>query len=137
MQEEQAQTPATGAGAAAEGAPAAGSAGTKKHHGFTSKIGFVLAAAGSAVGLGNLWRFPYLAVKYGGGIFILCYIILAATVGITLLMLEIAIGRKTGKGVLGAFAALSKKFRWLGYLCLAVPHMLTPYYSGIGGWVVN
>ena len=111
--------------------------GVKKHHGFSGKIGFVLAAAGSAVGLGNLWRFPYLAAKYGGGIFILCYIILAATVGITLLMLEIAIGRKTGKGVLGAFAALNKKFKWLGFLCLVVPVIIVPYYCVIGGWVVK
>ncbi len=132
MQTEQTPVPAAGAETAAGSAPAA-----KKHHGFTGKIGFVLAAAGSAVGLGNLWRFPYLAAKYGGGIFILCYIILAATVGITLLMLEIAIGRKTGKGVLGAFASLNKKFKWLGFICLAVPIIIVPYYCVIGGWVVK
>lgn len=142
MQEEQTAVPAAGAETAAGSAPAqtaaAGSApAAKKHHGFTGKIGFVLAAAGSAVGLGNLWRFPYLAAKYGGGIFILCYIILAATVGITLLMLEIAIGRKTGKGVLGAFASLNKKFKWLGFICLAVPIIIVPYYCVIGGWVVK
>ena len=149
MQEE--QTVSVAESAAAEGAPegaqAAGeqasegaqTAGTqaKKHHGFSSKIGFVLAAAGSAVGLGNLWRFPYLAAKYGGGVFILCYIILAATVGITLLMLEIAIGRKTGKGIIGAFTQLNKKFRWVGFLCLAVPIIIVPYYCVIGGWVVK
>ena len=78
-----------------------------------------------------------MAAKYGGGIFILCYIILAATVGITLLMLEIAIGRKTGKGVLGAFASLNKKFKWLGFICLAVPIIIVPYYCVIGGWVVK
>ena len=90
MQEEQIVSVTESAAAAsapegvqAEGAQTAG-AQAKKHHGFSSKIGFVLAAAGSAVGLGNLWRFPYLAAKYGGGVFILCYIILAATVGITL-----------------------------------------------------
>ena len=148
MQTEQTPVPAAGAEQAAgspagtsAGTPAGTSAGTppaaKKHHGFTGKIGFVLAAAGSAVGLGNLWRFPYLAAKYGGGIFILCYIILAATVGITLLMLEIAIGRKTGKGVLGAFASLNKKFKWLGFICLAVPIIIVPYYCVIGGWVVK
>lgn len=139
MQTEQTPVPAAGAEQAA-GSPAGTSAGApaaKKHHGFTGKIGFVLAAAGSAVGLGNLWRFPYLAAKYGGGIFILCYIILAATVGITLLMLEIAIGRKTGKGVLGAFASLNKKFKWLGFICLAVPIIIVPYYCVIGGWVVK
>ena len=142
MQTEQTPVPAAGAETAAGSAPAqaaaaGGAPAAKKHHGFTSKIGFVLAAAGSAVGLGNLWRFPYLAAKYGGGIFILCYIILAATVGITLLMLEIAIGRKTGKGVLGAFASLNKKFKWLGFICLAVPIIIVPYYCVIGGWVVK
>ena len=109
----------------------------KKHTGFSSKIGFVLAAAGSAVGLGNLWRFPYLAAKYGGGIFLLCYIVLAVTFGFCLLVLEIAIGRKTGKGVIGAFASLNKKFKWFGFICLAVPIIIVPYYSVIGGWVVR
>ncbi len=107
------------------------------HKGFSSKIGFVLAAAGSAVGLGNLWRFPYLAAKYGGGVFLLCYILLAATFGICLLMLEIAIGRKTGKSAVGAFAALNKKFKWFGFLCIAVPVIIVPYYCVIGGWVVK
>ena len=83
----------------------------KKNAGFSSKLGFVLAAAGSAVGLGNLWRFPYLAAQYGGGMFLLCYILLAVTFGFCLLVLEIAIGRKTGKGVIGAFAELNKKFK--------------------------
>ncbi len=109
----------------------------KKHKGFSSKLGFVLAAAGSAVGLGNLWRFPYLAAKYGGGIFLLCYIALAVTVGFTLLVLEIAIGRKTGKSVIGAFTALNKKFKWFGFLCLIVPVIIVPYYSVIGGWVLR
>ncbi len=109
----------------------------KKHGGFSSKIGFVLAAAGSAVGLGNLWRFPYLAAKYGGGMFLLCYILLAVTFGFSLLILEIAIGRKTGKGVIGAFAALNKKFKWFGFVCIVVPIIIVPYYSVIGGWVVK
>ena len=109
----------------------------KKHKGFSSKLGFVLAAAGSAVGLGNLWRFPYLAAKYGGGIFLLCYIALAVTVGFTLLVIEIAIGRKTGKSVIGAFASLNKKFKWFGFVCLVVPVIIVPYYCVIGGWVVR
>ncbi len=121
--------------APAEGEAGAGTA--KKHGGFTGKLGFVLAAAGSAVGLGNLWRFPYLAAQYGGGMFLLCYIALAATFGFCLLILEIAIGRKTGKGILGAFAALNKKFKWLGFVCLIVPVIIVPYYSVIGGWVVK
>ena len=123
------QTGADGGAAAAEGHAA--------HKGFSSKIGFVLAAAGSAVGLGNLWRFPYLAAKYGGGIFLLCYIALAVTFGFCLLVLEIAIGRKTGKGTIGAFAALSKKFKWFGFLVIAVPIIIVPYYCVIGGWVVR
>ena len=108
-----------------------------KRHGFSSKLGFVLAAAGSAVGLGNLWRFPYLAAQYGGGMFLLCYIVLAVTFGFSLLILEIAIGRKTGKGVIGAFASLNKKFKWFGFVCLVVPIIIVPYYSVIGGWVVK
>lgn len=109
----------------------------KKHKGFTSKIGFVLAAAGSAVGLGNLWRFPYLAAKYGGGMFLLCYILLAVTIGFVLLVLEISIGRSTGKGVIGAFTALNKKFKWFGFFCVIVPVLIVPYYCVIGGWVVK
>ncbi len=105
--------------------------------GFSSKLGFVLAASGSAVGLGNLWRFPYLAAKYGGGIFILCYVLLAVFFGITLLSLEIGIGRKTGKSVIGAFTQLNKKFTWLGYFSVIVPLLIVPYYCVIGGWVLK
>ena len=108
-----------------------------KHKGFASKLGFVLAAAGSAVGLGNLWRFPYLAAKYGGGVFILCYLLLAVTFGFCLLVLEIAIGRKTRKNIIGAFSALNRKFKWLGILTLVVPIIIVPYYCVIGGWVTN
>ncbi len=109
----------------------------KKRGGFTGKIGFVLAAAGSAVGLGNLWRFPYLAAQYGGGIFVLSYVLLALFFGLTLLMLEIAIGRHTGKSVIGAFANLNKKFKWFGYVCVIVPIIIVPYYCVIGGWVIK
>lgn len=116
----------------ADETPAESGGSVKKHSGFSSKLGFVLAAAGSAVGLGNLWRFPYLAAKYGGGIFLLCYIALAVTIGFTLLVLEIAIGRKTGKSVIGAFTSLNKKFKWFGFMCLFVPVIIVPYYSVIG-----
>lgn len=109
----------------------------KKRGGFTGKLGFVLAAAGSAVGLGNLWRFPYLAAQYGGGIFVLCYVLLAVLFGFSLLMLEIAIGRNTGKSVIGAFSKLNKKFKWFGYICVIVPIMIVPYYCVIGGWVIK
>lgn len=104
---------------------------------FTSKIGFVLAAAGSAVGLGNLWRFPYLAAQHGGGTFLLVYLILAVTFGFTLMIAEIAIGRKTGLSAIGAYKALDKRFGFVGVLTAIVPIIILPYYSVIGGWVIK
>lgn len=104
---------------------------------FTGRIGFVLAAAGSAVGLGNLWRFPYLAAQHGGGIFILVYIILALTFGFSLLATEIAIGRKTKLSPIRAYKKLNKKFGFLGYLAFIVPVIIFPYYCVIGGWVIK
>lgn len=109
----------------------------KKRGTFSSKMGFVLAAAGSAVGLGNLWRFPYLAAKYGGGIFLLVYLILAVTFGFTLMITEIAIGRKTGVSAIGAFEKLDKRFGFVGVLACVVPFIITPYYCVIGGWVIK
>ncbi|MGE4548971.1 MAG: sodium-dependent transporter, partial [Intestinibacillus sp.] len=99
---------------------------------FTNRIGFVLAAAGSAVGLGNLWRFPYLAAKYGGGIFLLVYIILAVTFGFALMITEIAIGRRTRLSCIAAYKALDKRFGFLGWLSSAVPVIIVPYYCVIG-----
>ena len=104
---------------------------------FTGKIGFVLAAAGSAVGLGNIWRFPYLAAKYGGGIFLLVYIALSVTFGFSLMIAEIAIGRKSGKSAIAAFGDLDKRFSFVGLLTAAVPVIILPYYSVIGGWVLK
>ena len=109
----------------------------KKRSSFTGKLGFVLAAAGSAVGLGNLWRFPYLAAKYGGGIFLLVYIILALTFGFALMIGEIALGRKTGLSAIGAFSKLNKKFAFVGWLAALIPAIILPYYSVIGGWVMK
>ncbi len=109
----------------------------EKRSSFSSKIGFVLAAAGSAVGLGNIWRFPYLAAKYGGGIFLLVYIVLALTFGFALMVTEIAIGRKTSLSPLGAYNKLNKKFSFIGYLATIVPIIILPYYSVIGGWVMK
>lgn len=109
----------------------------KKRSSFTGRIGFVFAAAGSAVGLGNLWRFPYFAAKYGGGIFLLIYIILAVTFGFTLMMAEIAIGRKTGKSAIEAYGMLNKKWGFLGKLTSIVPMIILPYYCVIGGWVIK
>ena len=105
--------------------------------GFGSKLGFVLAAAGSAVGLGNIWRFPYLAAKYGGGIFLLVYIILAVTFGFSMLITEIALGRKTGKSVIGAYKDIDKRFAPLGWIAAMVPALILPYYCVIGGWVLK
>ncbi len=104
---------------------------------FTGKIGFVLAAAGSAVGLGNIWRFPYLAAKYGGGMFLLVYVILSVTFGFSLMVAEIALGRKTQQSPIGAFRSLDKRFSFVGLLASLVPVIILPYYSVIGGWVLK
>ncbi len=109
----------------------------KDRSNFSNKLGFVLAAAGSAVGLGNIWRFPYLAAQYGGGTFLLIYLILAVTFGFTLMIAEIALGRKTGLSAIGAFRSLDKRFNFLGILAVIVPVIIFPYYSVIGGWVVK
>lgn len=109
----------------------------KKRGSFTGGLGFVLAAAGSAVGLGNLWRFPPLAARYGGGIFILVYIVLALTFGFALMTTEIAIGRKTGSSPVMAYQKLCRKFKFLGYLAAAIPVIILPYYCVIGGWVLK
>ena len=109
----------------------------EKRGNFSNKIGFVLAAAGSAVGLGNIWRFTYLAAKYGGGTFLLVYLILAVTFGFSLMIAEIAIGRKTGLSAIGAFKALDKRFGAVGYLAAIIPIIIFPYYSVIGGWVIK
>ena len=104
---------------------------------FSNRLGFVLAAAGSAVGLGNIWRFPYLAAQYGGGTFLLVYLILTVTFGFALMIAEIAIGRKTGLSAIGAFQKLDKRFGFLGWLASLVPILILPYYSVIGGWVIK
>ena len=102
---------------------------SQKRSSFSGKLGFILAAAGSAVGLGNIWRFPYLAAEYGGGIFLLTYIVLAFTLGFVLLCTEIAIGRKTGKSSILAYKKLHNKFGFLGYLAASVPILILPYYQ--------
>ena len=104
---------------------------------FSGKLGFVLATAGSAVGLGNIWRFPYLAAQYGGGIFLLVYIVLALTFGFTLMCAEISIGRKTGVSAIGAYKKLDKRFGFMGILSSVVPIIILPYYSVIGGWIIK
>ncbi len=106
---------------------------------FSGRIGYVLAVAGSAVGLGNIWRFPYLAAKYGGGIFLLIYIFLTATFGYVLIMSETSIGRMTRKSPVGAFEAFGKgkANKVGGWLNAVIPMLIVPYYSTIGGWVVK
>ena len=109
----------------------------EKRNSFSGSLGFVLAAAGSAVGLGNIWRFPYLAAKDGGGIFLVMYILLALTFGFTLLTTEIAIGRKTKQSPLTAYKQLSKKWGFLGVIACVIPMIILPYYCAIGGWVLK
>ena len=108
-----------------------------KRSSFSSRLGYVLAAAGSAVGLGNIWRFPYLAARYGGGAFLLVYIVLALTFGYTMIMSETALGRMTGKSPVGAFSAFSRRglVRAGGWINAVIPMLIVPYYSVIGGWV--
>lgn len=108
-----------------------------KRHSFSGSLGFVLAAAGSAVGLGNIWRFPYLAAKDGGGLFLVMYLILVVTFGFTLLTTEIAIGRKTKQSPLTAYKKVKKGWGFLGVIASLVPVMILPYYCVIGGWVVK
>ena len=110
---------------------------TSNRGSFSGRLGFVLAAAGSAVGLGNIWRFPYLAAKDGGGLFLLIYLILALTFGFTLLMTEITIGRKTGQSPLTAYKLIHPKMGWIGILASLIPALILPYYSAIGGWVLK
>lgn len=108
-----------------------------KRNSFKGSIGFVLAAAGSAVGLGNIWRFPYLAAKDGGGMFLFVYIVLSLTFGFTLLITEISIGRKTKQSPLTAYGRLKEKWKWMGVIACLIPMIIMPYYCAIGGWVLK
>lgn len=110
---------------------------TNKKSSFTGSIGFVLVAAGSAVGVGNIWRFPYLAAKDGGGIFLLTYLVLVLTFGFSLLTTDVAIGRKTQTGALHAFEVVRPKWKFLGYMTFLVPIIIMTYYSVIGGWILK
>ncbi len=109
----------------------------KERSSFSGQLGFIFAAAASAVGLGNIWRFPYLAAEYGGGIFLLVYAILLVTFGFALMIVELAIGRKTGLSAINAFKALDKRFSFLGVIASFVPVIILPYYCVIGGWVLK
>jgi NSS family neurotransmitter:Na+ symporter len=102
---------------------------------FSGKVGFILAASASAIGLGNLWRFPALDARYGGGAFLVTYVILVFTFGFTLMIAEVALGRHTGLSAIGAFKAMGKKYRFIGILESLIPIIITPYYCVIGGWI--
>jgi NSS family neurotransmitter:Na+ symporter len=111
----------------------------KARSSFSGKLGYVLAVAGSAIGLGNIWRFPYLAAKYGGGIFLLVYMILMLTFGYALIVSETALGRMTKRSPVGAFQFFGKSipFRLGGWINAVIPMLIVPYYSVIGGWVTK
>ena len=104
---------------------------------FTNKMGFVLATAGAAVGLGNIWRFPYLVAENGGGLFLLIYLLLVFTIGIILIITESAVGRRAGAGVLLAFTKVSKRWTFLGYLSFFIPLLIFSFYAVVGGWVLH
>ena len=101
---------------------------------WSGKLAFVLAAAASAVGLGSMWRFPYLAAKYGGGTFLFVYLVFVFTIGISLLLLETALGRHTGLSSIRSFKVLAKKYSFIGVFMSAIPFIIVPYYCVIGGW---
>ena len=109
----------------------------KQKNSFSGQIGFVFAAAGSAVGVGNLWRFPYLAAKDGGGLFLIIYLVLVLTVGFVLLTTDIAIGRKTGKSAIYAYESMRKKWKFLGVITFLGPVLIMTYYAVIGGWILR
>lgn len=104
---------------------------------FGSKFGFIMAAVGSAVGLGNIWRFPYIAGTYGGGLFLLLYIAIVAILGFSMLTLEFTIGRHKNANVLDAFAVGKKKRSYIGWLCILIPFLIVSYYNVIGGWIIK
>ena len=112
---------------------------TETRSSFSGKLGYVLAVAGSAVGLGNIWRFPYLAAKYGGGMFLLVYLILMLTFGYAMIVSETALGRRTGRGPIGAFRAFGSKLRhkFGGWINAIIPMLIMPYYCTLGGWVIK
>ncbi len=109
---------------------------TGKRASWSGQLAFVMAAAASAIGLGNLWRFPYLAAQYGGGMFIVIYLSLVVTLGFTLMLTEIAIGRKTRQSQLTAYSQMRKGWGFIGVLGTVIPVLIVPYYCVIGGWVL-
>lgn len=111
--------------------------GNGKRASWSGQLSFILAAAASAIGLGNLWRFPYLVAQYGGGTFILIYLLLVVTLGFTLMLSEIAVGRITQQSQLTAYTKLHRKWGFIGLLGTIIPLLIVPYYCVIGGWVLK
>ena len=105
-----------------------------KRASWGSNLGFIMAAIGSAVGLGNIWGFPYKMGRSGGFTFLLIYILLAVFVGMVIMCSELALGRKTGTGVVGAYRAVSKKFKWVGWLGILSPFLIMSFYTVLGGY---
>ena len=109
----------------------------KQRDQWGSRLGFIMAAAGSAIGLGNLWKFPYLAGKNGGGVFVFVYFVILFLVGFTLMLSEIVLGRNTQLSAVGAYRKLNKKWTWLGGLGVLAGFLILSFYSVVGGWVIN
>ncbi len=110
----------------------------KKDRGqWASSLGFIMATAGSAIGLGNLWKFPYLAGQNGGGAFVIVYILIVIFVGFTIMLGEITLGRSTGLNALGAYRKLNKKFAWVGGAGILAAFTILGYYNAVGGWVIK
>ena len=109
----------------------------KKRAQWGSKLGFILAAAGSAIGLGNIWKFPGRAYEGGGGTYILVYLLIVILIGFPVMLSELAIGRAGGSDAVGTFEKLDKRFKWLGYVAVIVPFIITAYYAHVGGWVLR
>ena len=110
---------------------------TEKRHEWASNLGFILAAAGSAVGLGNIWKFPGKVGAYGGGAFLLCYLLIVFLVGFPVMLAELSIGRATQKNVVGAFRTLNPRWRFAGYIGIVTLFVILSYYCVVGGWVLK
>ncbi|MCF0232485.1 MAG: sodium-dependent transporter, partial [Enterococcus sp.] len=108
-----------------------------KRASWSGRTAFIFSAAASAVGLGNFWRFPYLEARYGGGTFLITFVVIVFTVGVSLLVLEISLGRKTRMSTIEAFAYFGKKYKILGLFASLSPFMICSYYCVVGGWVVK
>lgn len=108
-----------------------------KHGQWSSKFGFLMATIGSSVGLGNIWRFPYLAGEKGGAVFLVVYICMVFLIGVPLLSAELSVGRDAASGNINAYAKYNKKFSFLGVITTFVPFLILCYYSVIGAWLIR